>query len=61
MKTQTAKIETKAIALFIKEMGYTPTTVKVDDQIVYADGYSCMVIGNSIKKTHGLAWRTDRF
>ncbi len=62
MTTQTNTIETKVIASFISELGYTPVTVKIDGEIAYADGYSCRILnGKSIKKVHGLAWRLDRY
>ena len=60
MTTLNNKLEKKVIASFIAELGETPTKIKFDGDLVYADGFYCRILnGKNIKKTHGLAWRKD--
>lgn len=60
MKTKTEKLKNKVISSFKNEMGFDPKVIKIDGEIVLADGFWCRLVnGVIIKKTHGLAWRLD--
>jgi hypothetical protein len=56
----TSQLENKIIKSFISELGFMPSTIKLDGEYCTSDGYYCRVLnGKTIKKKHGLAWRLD--
>ena len=55
-----SKIEQKALKDFIAYFGYTPSKIKVDGKIVYADKYYARIVnGKTLKKVYGVAWRLN--
>ncbi len=54
-------IENKIRESFKSELGEYPLSIKIDGEIVSADGFCCVLLdGKKIKKTHKLAWRRER-